>query len=134
MPFYEAGRKEGGNFDEGSSDLSRRCWRVPSSCIARFAAPGPPGRRAEIALTDYELATRLSFFLWNTGPDDELLKLAASKELCKPAVLDAQVKRMLADPESLQPGHKLRDEVARPRRSRRRSSRISRSTRASTTS
>src|SRR5206468_6700370 len=53
---------------------------------------------AEAALTDFELATRLSFFIWNTGPDDELLKLAASKELSKPTVLDVQVKRMLADP------------------------------------
>jgi mono/diheme cytochrome c family protein len=54
----------------------------------------------EVALTDYELATRLSFFIWNTGPDDELLRLAASKELSKPAILDVQVKRMLANPKA----------------------------------
>ena len=55
-------------------------------------------KAGEVALTEYELATRLSYFLWNTGPDEELFKLAATKELSKPAVLDAQVKRMLADP------------------------------------
>ena len=55
-------------------------------------------KAVEVALTEYELATRLSYFLWNTGPDEELFKLAATKELSKPAVLDAQVKRMLADP------------------------------------
>jgi hypothetical protein len=46
------------------------------------------------------LATRLSFFLWNAGPDEELFKLAASRELSRPAVLEAQVKRMLADPKA----------------------------------
>src|SRR5207248_1574898 len=52
----------------------------------------------EVALTDLELASRLSFFLWNTGPDDELLTLAASGGLTKSGALNAQVKRMLADP------------------------------------
>ena len=47
-----------------------------------------------------ELASRLSFFLWNTGPDAESLKLAETKQLTKPGVLDAQVKRMLADPKA----------------------------------
>jgi hypothetical protein len=55
---------------------------------------------AEYPLTDYELATRLSFFLWNTGPDEELLTLASSRELSKPAVINAQVTRMLADPKA----------------------------------
>lgn len=49
---------------------------------------------------DFELATRLSFFLWSSLPDDELLKLAASSTLHKPAVLEAQVRRMLEDPRS----------------------------------
>ena len=62
------------------------------------AQPQVTAKAGEVVLTDYELATRLSYFLWNTGPDEELFKLAATKELSKPAVLDAQVKRMLADP------------------------------------
>ncbi len=57
------------------------------------AAPG------EIfSLTDYELATRLSFFLWSSIPDDELLALARENQLSDPAVLPAQVERMLNDP------------------------------------
>jgi mono/diheme cytochrome c family protein len=99
MPFYEAGRKEG-DFNRGverlvaavlvSPDFLYRTIRAPQ-------APAPTRAGAEYPLTDYALATRLSFFLWNTGPDEELFKLAASRELTKPAVLDAQVKRMLAD-------------------------------------
>jgi hypothetical protein len=64
------------------------------------AIRGPEGAKpnTEVALTDLELASRLSFFLWNSGPDDELLNLAISKGLSKPGALDAQVKRMLNDP------------------------------------
>ena len=47
-------------------------------------------------VTPYELASRLSYFLWNTPPDAELLKLAETNGLSKPGVVDAQVKRMLA--------------------------------------
>ena len=74
-----------------SPEFLYRTIRGTQAQAARAPAP-------EVALTDYELATRLSFFIWNTGPDDNLLKLAASKDLSKPAVMDAQVKRMLADP------------------------------------
>lgn len=51
-------------------------------------------------ITPHELATRLSYFLWSTMPDEELFRLAASGELSKPAVLEAQVRRMLKDPKS----------------------------------
>ena len=51
-------------------------------------------------ISDVELATRLSFFLWSSIPDDELLSLAQKKQLSKPDVLKAQVARMLADPKS----------------------------------
>ncbi|APZ96244.1 DUF1592 domain-containing protein [Fuerstiella marisgermanici] len=53
------------------------------------------------SLNGYELASRLSYFLWSTMPDEELFKLAASGELTKPEVLAAQAKRMLADPKSV---------------------------------
>ena len=46
------------------------------------------------------MASRLSFFIWNTGPDAELLKLAEAQQLSKPGALDAQVKRMMADPKA----------------------------------
>ena len=51
-------------------------------------------------LTGYELASRLSYFLWSSMPDDELFRLAANGELLKPAVLGAQATRMIADPKS----------------------------------
>ena len=57
---------------------------------------------AERKATDYQLASRLSYFLWSTMPDDELFKLAAAGRLRDPAVLTAQVQRMLADPKSEQ--------------------------------
>ena len=51
-------------------------------------------------VSDVELASRLSYFLWNSMPDDELLSLAERRQLSAPAVLEAQVKRMLADPKA----------------------------------
>lgn len=60
------------------------------------AAPGTPKRR----VNDHELAVRLSYFLWSTMPDEELFRLAASSKLREPAVLEAQVQRLLADPRS----------------------------------
>ncbi|MBN1237300.1 MAG: DUF1592 domain-containing protein, partial [Gammaproteobacteria bacterium] len=66
--------------------------------LFRFAAPPEdlsPG--ADYVLNDFELASRLSFFLWSSIPDDELLDLAEQGRLSEPGVLDAQVRRMLAD-------------------------------------
>jgi mono/diheme cytochrome c family protein len=98
MPFYEAGRKEK-DFDRGVERLVASVLASPEFLYRAIRGQQPAAARAgEVALTDFELATRLSYFLWNTGPDEELFKLAASKELSKPVVLNAQVKRMLADP------------------------------------
>jgi hypothetical protein len=99
MPFYEAGRKEG-DFDRGIERLVAAVLVSPDFLYRTVRGPLAPKAGAEYALTDHELATRLSFFLWNTGPDEQLFKLAASRELSKPAVLDAQVQRMLADPKA----------------------------------
>jgi mono/diheme cytochrome c family protein len=96
MPFYEAGRKDK-DFDRGVERLVAAVLASPEF-LYRAIQGQQPAKAGEVALTEYELATRLSYFLWNTGPDEELFKLAATKELSKPAVLDAQVKRMLADP------------------------------------
>jgi mono/diheme cytochrome c family protein len=98
MPFYEAGRKEK-DFDRGVERLVAAVLASPEFLYRAIQGQQTATAKAgEVALTDYELATRLSYFLWNTGPDEDLFKLAATKELSKPAVLDAQVKRMLADP------------------------------------
>ncbi len=60
-----------------------------------------PGKTDPYQIDDYELATRLSFFLWSRSPDDALLRLAASGTLSQPAVLGEQTARMLADPRSV---------------------------------
>jgi mono/diheme cytochrome c family protein len=97
MRFYETGRKEGGTFDKGVERLVAAVLASPEF-LYRSIRGVQAARAGEVVLTDLELATRLSYFIWNTGPDDELLKLASAKELAKPAVMEAQVKRMLADP------------------------------------
>jgi mono/diheme cytochrome c family protein len=105
MPFYEAGREGGGSFDQGIERVVAAVLASPEFLYR--ALRGTPIKRSggaspntEVSLTDLELASRLSFFLWNTGPDDELLKLAAAGGLSKPGALEAQVKRMMADPKA----------------------------------
>lgn len=70
--------------------------------LLKFESKGPSGTNAEhsgvFRINDWELASRLSFFLWSTLPDDELLQLAERQELHQPTVLAAQVQRMLANP------------------------------------
>jgi mono/diheme cytochrome c family protein len=89
MPFYEAGRKNGGTFDQGIEQMVAAVLVSPQFLYRTLRGP---------TLTDLELASRLSFFLWNTGPDEELLTLAAANGLTRPGALEKQVKRMLADP------------------------------------
>jgi len=110
MPFYEAGRKDGGSFDQGIEQVVAAVLASPDFLYRSIR--GPQGaspdvsQEAGFALTDLELASRLSFFLWNTPPDGELLKLAAAGGLTKPGAgglskpgaLQGQVKRMMADP------------------------------------
>ena len=62
-------------------------------------AGGEPGKRGQ-RISDFELANRLSFFLWSSGPDEELLTLAAKGKLRDPAVLQAQTQRLLANPKA----------------------------------
>jgi hypothetical protein len=97
MPFYEEGRRGPGGFDEGIELLVTAVLASPDF-LYRTIAPSQDGTADRHALDDFELATRLSFFLWSQSPDDELLERAASGELSRPDVLAAQVERMLADP------------------------------------
>jgi len=97
MSFYGAGRREG-SFDRGVELATRAVLVSPKFVfrVERDPASVPPG--SPYRVSDVDLASRLSFFLWSSIPDDELLDLASRGELNKPAVLDAQVRRMLADP------------------------------------
>jgi hypothetical protein len=98
MPFYEAGRKDGGTFEQGIEQVVAAVLVSPQFLYRAIEGKKGTAPDTEFALTDLELASRLSFFLWNTGPDEELLTLASANGLTRPAALEKQVKRMLADP------------------------------------
>ena len=100
MPFYEAGREDGGSFDQGIEQVVAAVLASPDFLYRAIRGPNGTAPNTEFALTDLELASRLSFFLWNTGPDEELLTLAAAGGLTKPGALEKQVRRMLADPKA----------------------------------
>jgi mono/diheme cytochrome c family protein len=103
LSFYERGRREA-DFDFGiqsaieallvSPDFLFRIERDPKISTRGSAAPGA------YRLNDFELASRLSFFLWSSIPDDELLNLAEQGKLRDPAVMERQARRMLDDPRS----------------------------------
>jgi hypothetical protein len=93
MAFYKAGHARGG-FDGGVRDALSAILASPHFL---YRAESGTGAGATRTLTDLELASRLSFFLWGSLPDEELLTLATSSRLSTPAVLTAQVSRMLAD-------------------------------------
>jgi uncharacterized protein DUF1592/uncharacterized protein DUF1588/uncharacterized protein DUF1585/uncharacterized protein DUF1595/uncharacterized protein DUF1587 len=97
LPFYEEGRKGPGGFDEGIELMTAAVLSSPDFLYRAITPTTDPNATSQ-ELSALELASRLSFFLWSQGPDDELLKLAESGELSKPAVLEGQVDRMLADP------------------------------------
>jgi hypothetical protein len=99
MKFYQAGRdaKEGGSFDVGIRRAMTAILASPSFLYRAEPAPQTAKAGAIYRINDLELASRLSFFLWSTVPDDELRNVAVSGKLRDPQVLQAQVKRMLAD-------------------------------------
>src|SRR6185295_18277194 len=94
MAFYKTGYVTGG-FDGGVRDALSAILASPHFL---YRAESGVGTTATRTLSDLELASRLSFFLWSSLPDDELVKLATESRLGKPDVLAAQVTRMLADP------------------------------------
>jgi Protein of unknown function (DUF1592)/Protein of unknown function (DUF1588)/Protein of unknown function (DUF1585)/Protein of unknown function (DUF1587)/Protein of unknown function (DUF1595) len=99
MSFYQQGRNEG-TFDTGIERALQRVLADPEFVFRKEVEPEglTPGQTYHI--TDLELASRLSFFLWSSIPDDQLIDLAAKNKLHQPAVLEEQVHRMLADPRS----------------------------------
>ena len=99
LALYESGAAEAG-FEAGIRMALEGVLASPHF-VFRFEAP-PPGvdPAGGYAVSDHALASRLSFFLWAAGPDAELIDLATTGRLSHPAVLDAQVRRMLADPRS----------------------------------
>jgi hypothetical protein len=98
LAFFDQGRKDGGNFDAGIQFALERLLVDPDFLIRvqkdpAGAAPGQPYR-----ISGLEMASRLSFFLWSSIPDETLLELGEKGRLSDPKVLEQQARRMLADP------------------------------------
>src|SRR5262249_36168991 len=97
LSFYKDGRVEGGF--EGGIELALQAILVSPEFLFRIErAPGNVARNTAYRITDLELASRLSFFLWSSIPDDELLNLAIRGRLRDGSVLEQQIHRMLSDP------------------------------------
>ncbi len=93
LAFYENGRRDGG-FESG---IREALTAILASPYFLYRVEGGSSEGGAYTLNDVELASRLSFFLWGSIPDDALLQAAIRGELQRPEVLDAQVRRMLAD-------------------------------------
>ncbi|HVG56457.1 MAG TPA: DUF1592 domain-containing protein [Vicinamibacterales bacterium] len=105
MDFYSRGRKSSGSFERGIESALQFILASPEFLFRVEPDPAPARAAASKAgnvyrLGDLQLASRLSFFLWSTLPDEQLITLAAQGRLKQPAVLEQQVRRMLADPRS----------------------------------
>ena len=98
LGFFENGRKDGGTFDAGIQFALERMLVDPDFLLRVYRDPAGSKSASARPLTDLELASRLSFFLWSSIPDDRLLTLAERGELTNPQNLEKEVRRMLADP------------------------------------
>ena len=96
MDMYAEGRKKG-SFDAGIERAVRLVLANPKFLFRTEADPGATEANGLKRVSDLELASRLSFFLWSSIPDDELLNVASAGRLHQPVVLEQQVKRMLKD-------------------------------------
>jgi cytochrome c5 len=97
LGFYESARADG-DFETGVRAALERLLVSPDFLFRIEADPGKVSPGTAYRLSDVELASRLSFFLWSSIPDDELLDLAIRGKLQEPGVLDRQARRLLADP------------------------------------
>jgi len=99
MAFYQEGRREG-SFEDGIENALARILTDPKF-IYRIEAEPPNVKQGETyRVSDIDLASRLSFFLWSTIPDDELIRVAGQGKLRDPVVLEQQVRRMLKHPKA----------------------------------
>lgn len=96
MKFYRQGRKDG-DFDAGIEMALSAILVNPQFLFRIERDPSGVAAKAVYPVSDLDLASRLSFFLWSSIPDDELLDLAERGELHKPGVFEKQVRRLLAD-------------------------------------
>ena len=97
MEFFESARAAG-NFDDGIRAALERVLVSPDFLFRIETDPAGVPRGTAYRISDVELASRLSYFLWSSGPDDELLDLAVKGQLRQPGVLEQQVRRLLSAP------------------------------------
>ena len=101
LEFFGQGRRDGGTFDHGIQFALERMLVDPDFLLRVYRDPARLAAGQSVyPLSDVEVASRLSFFLWSSLPDDELLTLAEQGRLTDPAVLEQQARRLLADPRS----------------------------------
>jgi mono/diheme cytochrome c family protein len=100
LNFYKHGREGNGTFDNGIESALQFILASPEFLIRFEQDPPILASNAVYRVDDFALASRLSFFLWSSIPDDTLLTAAAQGKLKDPAILEQQVKRMLADKRS----------------------------------
>ena len=100
MAIYTAGAKDGG-FETGVRDAITAILASPFFLYRAEPTPAGVEPGQTYPITDLELASRLAFFLWSSDPDNELITLGAQNRLHEPAVLKAEVLRMLKDPRAI---------------------------------
>src|SRR5579875_961940 len=104
LSFYQQGRngdgKNPGNFDTGIRTAIQAMLTSPEFVFRFEKAPANAAPGSNYRISDLELATRLSYFLWSSAPDDQLITVASENRLREPGMLEKQVRRMLADPKS----------------------------------
>jgi cytochrome c553 len=100
LTFYQQEKTKTGNFEAGIEMALRRILADPEFIFRFEPTPAGVAPKTPYRVSDTELASRLSFFLWSSIPDEELLKLAIDGKLHQPAVLEKQARRMLADPKA----------------------------------
>jgi cytochrome c551/c552 len=99
LSFFQAGRNAG-DFEDGIERALQLILAHPEFVFRTEDAPATVRPGQAYRVSDLELASRLSFFLWSTGPDEELINLAVQNKLRNPGVFEQQVRRMVADPRS----------------------------------
>jgi hypothetical protein len=96
LEFFDRGRQDGRSFEAGIQLALERVLVDPDFLLRVYR--DVPASDAAYRLSDLEVASRLSFFLWSSVPDERLLDAAETRQLTRPAILDREVRRMLADP------------------------------------
>ncbi len=97
LGFFNRGREQGASFEAGIQFALEFMLSDPDFLIRSYDHPQQLAAGEVFAISDLELASRLSFFLWSSGPDEILLELAEQNQLSNPAIFQQQVRRMLAD-------------------------------------